>query len=80
MVVGKREETLQEKNLRHIKEMEEDIEGWKNELDFAKKTREYVKFLHICEFSFVILKDNVSRGNIIHATLCKVIYIYTVSI
>ena len=49
-------------------------------MDFTKKTREYVKFPHICEFSFVILKDNVSRGHIIHVTLCKVIYIYTVSI
>ena len=49
-------------------------------MDVTKKTREYVKFPHICEFSFVILKDNVSRGHIIHVTLCKVIYIYTVSI
>lgn len=36
MVVGKRSETLKEKNRRHINEMEADIEGWKNELEFAK--------------------------------------------
>jgi len=31
-------------------------------LKSTKKTREYVKFLHICEFIFRILKNNVLEG------------------
>lgn len=60
MVVGKREETLQEKNLRHIKEMEEDIEGWKNELDFAKK-REDKMYEKYCKMMIQICQNTIDE-------------------
>lgn len=55
MVVGDRSETLLEKNLRHIKELEKDIDGWKNELEYAKKdvNEQYEQFckamIEICQ-------------------------------
>lgn len=35
MIAGKREETVEDKRLRHIKEIKEDKEGWKRELQYA---------------------------------------------
>lgn len=63
MVVGQRDETLQEKNLRHIKEMKIDIEAWKNELNFARKKSDktYEKYcitlIKICENTITNLED-----------------------
>ena len=63
MVVGERSETLQEKNRRHINEMEADIESWKNELEFARKNadkmyEEYcVMMIEICKNTITNLKE-----------------------
>lgn len=63
MVVGQRNETVEEKTIRHIKEMETEIEGWKNELDFAKKKcnkihEDYcITRIKICENTIIKLEE-----------------------
>lgn len=60
MVVGHRDETLQEKNLRHMKEMEVDIEGWKKELEFAKKISDKM-YENYCMIMIQICENTISR-------------------
>lgn len=49
MVVGQREESIEAKNQRHIKEMKADIEGWENELDYAIKKND-TKYANYCKY------------------------------
>ena len=67
MIIGQRNESVEEKNKRHIKEMVEEIEGWKNELDFAKKKcdenyKDYcITMIKICENTITSLEDFASK-------------------
>lgn len=58
MVVGDKNETLEEKNSRHIKEMESDIKGWKYESEHAKKMLDntYEKY---CEIMIKICENTI---------------------
>lgn len=60
MIIGKRDETLQEKNLRHITEMRADIQGWESELDYAKEKSDemYEKY---CYEMIIICQNTLSR-------------------
>lgn len=75
MVVGQRDETLQEKNFRHIKEMEADIEGWKRELDLAMEISDKVYedyctiMIQICENTIFRLKEFATKNFIWHCTV-----------
>lgn len=60
MVVGDRQETMLEKNRRHIKEMKEDISGWTDELDYAKKKQD-VKYEQFCCEMLEICKNTVEQ-------------------
>lgn len=59
VIVGERGETLQEKNIRHIKEMELDIEGWKNELDYSKKVANKM-YEDYCLMMIAICENTIS--------------------
>lgn len=68
MVVGQRGESLQEKNLRHIKEMETDIEGWKRELDLAKEMSDKMYedyctiMIQICKNTIIYLEEFATKN------------------
>lgn len=70
MVVGQRDETIEEKTIRHYKEMKNDIEGWENELQIAKKLQDkkYEKFcvemIQICENTILHLEKFASENYI----------------
>ena len=55
MVIGQREETVEAKNMRHIKEMKRDIDAWMYELEFARKKSDKIyedyctTMIKICE-------------------------------
>ncbi len=40
MIVGKREERVEDKRLRHIKETKEDKEGWQRELKYVIESKD----------------------------------------
>ena len=53
MIVGIRNESIEDKLKRHKKEAEDSIEAWKNELEFAQNKgndAEYVRYQAYCEF------------------------------
>lgn len=62
MIIGNREESLEQKKERHIKETLEEKSGWENELEFAQKTgnSEYEEFcnmrIKIADFVLECLK------------------------
>ena len=67
MIVGQRDETLEDKYLHHIKEMEIDIKGWKKELAFAKKKSDKIyecyciTMIKICKNTILSLADLTSN-------------------
>lgn len=67
MVIGTGNETVEEKNNRHIDEMLVDIEGWKNELIFAQNhnDKNYENYcnmmIQICENTLNQLKEFASQ-------------------
>lgn len=53
-------ETLEEKRQRHIKESEEDIDGWKGELEFAIKHND-LKHREFCEMMISIWENTLEK-------------------
>lgn len=60
MIIGQRDESVEDKNKRHIKEMEEDIEGWKGELEYAKKKCDK-KYETYCVAMITICKNTIAE-------------------
>lgn len=53
MIVGIRNESIEEKLKRHKKESEDSIKAWENELEFAQSQgndEKYVRYQAYCEF------------------------------
>lgn len=59
MVVGKREESVEEKRVRHIKEMTEMEAGWERELLYAVG-HEDSKYEKYCRFMIQVCKNTLS--------------------
>lgn len=63
MVVGQRGENLEQKTIRHFKEMKDEMDCWKNEFTIAKNGRntDYEDFcimmIRICENTISYLED-----------------------
>lgn len=60
MIVGSRDETIEEKRIRHMREAREQIEGWSKEMLFAKEKSDssYEKY---CELMIQILKNTIKN-------------------
>lgn len=67
MIVGERSETIEEKTIRHYEEIQNEYEGWKRELNYARKEKnnEYEDFcmlmIEICENTISNLRDFASK-------------------
>lgn len=55
-------EGLEDKRKRHIKESEEQIDGWKRELEFSIK-RNDLKYKEFCEMMISIWENTLTKLN-----------------
>ena len=62
MTIGNREESVEEKRKRHIKEAQTQIVGWKNELQYAidRKNIDYKKY---CNFMIKSWENTLKQLN-----------------
>jgi hypothetical protein len=58
MKVGERGERVEEKRKRHIKEAEDDINGWERELQFAIEYKD-AKYEKYCKFMISVWKKTL---------------------
>lgn len=56
MIVGSREESVEEKRKRHMKEMKDENEGWRRELENAIKRNDN-KFAEYCKLMIDITEN-----------------------
>lgn len=62
MTVGERGESIEEKRKRHIKESQDQIDGWKNELQYAISHKD-IQYEKYCEFMIKVWENTLEKLN-----------------